>query len=288
MIYCKICGKDFKDYRGIAGHLKLHKITAQEYYDKFLRKEAEGICPICGRETSFRNINKGYCKFCSHKCAKFGKYCSEETRKKISSSLKDKMAGKKHPLSGRHLSEETKKKISDANKGENNPNYGKHRSEETRKKISEAQIGKHPSEETKKKMSDARKGKMKGIENSFYGKHHTEEARKKMSEKKKGKNHPNYKDGVSMKQFEGAYGLSIPEWKELAQKIRKRDSFTCQLCGKKKATDVHHIIPRRVRIDNDPSNLITLCKSCHSKIEYLTDKYLAEGKDPREIFIKME
>jgi hypothetical protein len=307
MIYCKICGKDFKDYRGIAGHLKLHKITAQEYYDKFLRKEAEGICPICGRETSFRNINKGYCKFCSHKCAKFGKYCSEETRKKISSSLKDKMAGKKHPLSGRHLSEETKKKISDANKGENNPNYGKHRSEETRKKLSDANKGKrlseetkkkmsdahkgkHPSEETRKKMSDTKKGKhrseetRKKISDAQKGKHCSEKTRKKMSDAKSGENHPNYKGGISLKEFKDTHGLEPEEWKKLAQEIRKRDNFTCQFCGKKGATSVHHIIPRRIKIDNSPENLITLCRSCHSKIEHLTDKYLAEGKDPKEIF----
>jgi 5-methylcytosine-specific restriction endonuclease McrA len=46
------------------------------------------------------------------------------------------------------------------------------------------------------------------------------------------------------------------------------------------------MIPRRIKIDNSPENLITLCRSCHTKIEHLIDIYLAEGKDPREIFIR--
>jgi hypothetical protein len=172
---------------------------------------------------------------------------------------------------GKIMPEETKIKISEANRGEII-------SEKTRKKISEGKkgeknpmFGKRHSEETKKKMSKAR-----------IGKHHSEEARRKMS----GKNNPNYKDGVSTKKFEEAYGMEPEKWKELAQKVRIRDNFTCQYCGKGNATSVHHIIPRRIKIDNSPDNLITLCRSCHIKIEHLTDKYLAEGKDSIEIFYK--
>jgi hypothetical protein len=225
---CEICGREFKNYKSLSLHLRTHKITSKEYYDKFLKKEDEGICPICEKETSFINLRKGYRKFCSNKCAK---------------------SGENNPFFNKHRSEETKKKISDANKGrytgEKNPFYGKHHSEET-----------------KKKLSDANKGKLKG------------------------ENNPNYKGGISLKEFKDAYGIELEEWKKIAQEIRIRDNFTCQLCGKKNATDVHHIIPRRIKIDNSPDNLITLCRSCHSKVEHLTDKYLAEGKDPREIFIK--
>jgi endogenous inhibitor of DNA gyrase (YacG/DUF329 family) len=265
-ISCKICGREFKNYIALNAHLKKHKITSKEYYDEFFKKENEGICPICGKETKYLGLKRGYCKFCSRRCAK-----SKEN----------------NPNYGKHLSEETRKKLSDANKGENSLNYGKHLSEETRKKISDANkgenhpnYGKHWSDETKKKMSDA----MKGENNPNYGKHLSEETKKKLSDANKGENHPNYKGGISLKEFKDAYGLEPTEWKKLAQEVRKRDNFTCQLCGKKNATSVHHIIPRRIKIDNSPDNLITLCRSCHSKIERLTDKYLAEGKDPREIF----
>jgi endogenous inhibitor of DNA gyrase (YacG/DUF329 family) len=265
---CEICGREFKNFKTLARHLRTHKITSKNYYDKYLKKEGEGICPICGKETNYINLNKGYRKFCSKKCAK---------------------SGENHPLYGKHRSEETKKKISDAHKGENNPFYGKHHTKETKKKISEANkgeknpnYGKHPSDETRKKMSDANKGE----NSSNYGNHRSEETKKKISEGNKGEKNGNFKGGVSIRQFEEAFGISLEEWKKLAQEIRKRDNFICQFCGKKNATDVHHIIPRRIKIDNSPDNLITLCRSCHAKIEHLTDKYLAEGKDPKEIFYK--
>jgi hypothetical protein len=283
MIYCKICGRECANFKSLRAHVfKKHNITSKEYYDRFLRKEGEGICPVCGKETDYINLNKGYYKFCSYKCANskenhpnYGKHHSEEAKKKMSDAHK-----------GKYHSEKTKKKMSEAKKGENNPNYGKHPSMETRKKLSDAEkgeknhnYGKHLSEETRKKISDAHKGK-----------HLSEETKKKISDANKGKlkgeNHPNYKGGISTRKFEEAFGLEPEEWKELAQKIRIRDSFTCQYCGKKGATDVHHIIPRRVKIDNSPENLITLCRSCHTKIEHLTDIYLTEGKDPMEIFYK--
>jgi hypothetical protein len=300
-IICKVCGKEFENYRSFGDHLRVHKITSKEYYDKFFKKEGEGICLVCGKETTFISLKRGYHKFCSRRCVNkgeynpnYGKHRSEETKKKISDAKKGKMTGEKNPNYGKHLSEETKKKISDAHKGKHcseetkkrisDTEKGKHCSEETKRKISDAQKGKHLSEETKKKMSDAKKGKMAGEKNPMYGKHHTEEVKKRISYANKGENHPNYKGGISLKEFKDTHGIELEEWKKLAQEIRKRDNFTCQLCGKKGATDVHHIIPRRIKIDNSPDNLITLCRSCHGKVEHLTDIYLSEGKDPREIF----
>ena len=93
----------------------------------------------------------------------FGKHHSEETRNKISDSLK-----------GHKFSDETKRKISDAKKGKTTWNKCKHHSEETKRKISEAQKGKILSEETKRKISEGSKGKNKdriwinnGIVNKF-------------------------------------------------------------------------------------------------------------------------
>ena len=77
---------------------------------------------------------------------RYGKTLSEETRKKISESMK-----------GKTLSEETRKKMSEAHKGENNHMYGKTHSLETRKKMSEAKKGKTRSEETRKKISKSMK-----------------------------------------------------------------------------------------------------------------------------------
>lgn len=65
------------------------------------------------------NQNKGY------NISPGGNLSSEETRQKISESLK----GEKNPMYGRI--------------GEKHPMYGKHHSEETRQKLSEANKGKH-------------------------------------------------------------------------------------------------------------------------------------------------
>lgn len=67
---CQLCGRSFVSRDGaFANHLRLkHSITSKEYYDKYLKKPGEGICPVCGKETSFANISPGYAKYCSLKC----------------------------------------------------------------------------------------------------------------------------------------------------------------------------------------------------------------------------
>lgn len=56
---CQICGVVFSE-REISGHIKIHNINVKEYYDKFFKKEGEGICPISGKETTFISLNEGY------------------------------------------------------------------------------------------------------------------------------------------------------------------------------------------------------------------------------------
>jgi len=77
------------------------------------------------------------------------------------------------------------------------------------------------------------------------------------------------------RQLEAKYATSItdfyrsPNWIELAKKMRVRDNFTCQRCGKYGPSGggelhVHHKIPRGRGGSDDPSNLITLCSDCHA------------------------
>ena len=73
----------------------------------------------------------------------YGKHHTYETKQKI-----------KEKTIGRKVSEETKQKISNSLKGENNPNYGKDFSGENN-----PIYGKHHSEESKRKMHDKKQGK---------------------------------------------------------------------------------------------------------------------------------
>ncbi|MBV9535751.1 MAG: HNH endonuclease [Solirubrobacterales bacterium] len=54
----------------------------------------------------------------------------------------------------------------------------------------------------------------------------------------------------------------IPD--RLRREILDRDGHTCQLCGAP-ATDVDHVVPLAAGGDDHPSNLASLCRSCHRR-----------------------
>lgn len=221
-----------------------------------------------------------------------GKKLSEEHKRKIG------MASR-----GRTHTKEAKRKIREALKGRKHT--GEHR-----RKNSESHKGKKLSEETKKKIGDFWRGKKKifseehrrkirelrlDYNKNWKGKHHTEGTRRKISENHKGKrfsethkeniskNHadvsmsknPNWQGGKSLE----LYGVN---WTEtLKDLVRKRDNYTCHLCGRSQediSHDVHHIDYNKRNCN--PINLITLCHTCHVKtnknkkywIKYFQDK----------------
>lgn len=66
------------------------------------------------------------------------------------------------------------------------------------------------------------------------------------------------------------YSLSI--WKTMSQELRKEHPV-CQLCGKNKSTEVHHIFPFMHQFEDireevffDKDNLICLCSDCHHQV----------------------
>jgi len=50
-------------------------------------------------------------------------------------------------------------------------------------------------------------------------------------------------------------------WPSISKAIRERDGHTCQTCGATERLHVHHIDTNK--LNNDPSNLVTLCNRCH-------------------------
>lgn len=61
---CEICNKRFKNRAGLSRHvLNLHKIKPKDYYDRYLKKDNEGICPVTNKKTKFKNMTEGYFKY---------------------------------------------------------------------------------------------------------------------------------------------------------------------------------------------------------------------------------
>jgi len=75
-------------------------------------------------------------------------------------------------------------------------------------------------------------------------------------------NNPNWKGGLSFQD----YGIEFN--RTLKEKIRDRDNRTCQLCGINEKEEVRLLSIHHIDYDknnNDESNLISLCTSCHVK-----------------------
>ncbi len=134
-------------------------------------------------------------------------------------------------------------------------------SKETKKKMSKSHIGKHTfkrSIETCQKMSIARMG----ISPWNKGKRgcYSKEWIKKMSELHKGDKSFFWQGGISYE----PYGK---DWtNSLKRSIRERDNYVCRMCSdiQNEITFVVHHIDYDKK-NNNPTNLITLCRKCHNK-----------------------
>jgi hypothetical protein len=179
-------------------------------------------------------------------------------------------------LKGRKLSKESIEKMRRSLKGRQVWNKGKKHSEDARKKMS-----------MRKKELIAKGWKPIGYHGPAWNKGLTKEVNQKLkaiSEKisksiKKAINegrfnplqnltgwvglqkerHPNWHGGISFEPYS-------PEFDKLKPQIKQRDGYRCQLCGSPEGLTVHHIDYNKK--NNNPSNLITLCFSCNSKVNF--------------------
>ncbi len=111
----------------------------------------------------------------------FGWELSEEYRKECSERVKQLHNEKKVGMYGKKHTEETKKKMSDSLRGNQNC-LGRILSEDTKSKISSSHKGKILSESTKNKISENHHN-VSGEKNPMYGKKHSPETIEKMRQK---------------------------------------------------------------------------------------------------------
>ena len=70
---CQICNKEYPTLSHLSRHINIHDSNKKQYYDKYLKKEKEGICPECGRVTDYTNKwQNAYKIYCSEDCKKKG------------------------------------------------------------------------------------------------------------------------------------------------------------------------------------------------------------------------
>lgn len=124
----------------------------------------------------------------------------------------------------------------------------------------------------KQRKTKSRTSLSENVEKNAKNKQKNEEKQRKNS-KILSKNSTQYSRAVEndKKEIEKKF-YSISRWKTMSQELRKEHEI-CQLCGKRKSEEVHHIFPFmhqfediREEIFLDKDNLICLCSDCHHQV----------------------
>jgi len=135
MIKCEICQKEFKKFVGLGNHVRTHGFTSKDYYDKYLKKDGEGICQNenCNNATKYYTMEKGYFGYCSYKCLNSSKEVQDKKRKTCLTNY-----GVESPLQSKKIKEKFEKTCSKKH-GVKNP----FQSEKIRKKCRQTFLKKY-------------------------------------------------------------------------------------------------------------------------------------------------
>lgn len=142
-------------------------------------------------------------------------------------------------------------------------------------------LGKHHSDIAKHKMSIKRANnpihpmRRPEIKQMFLGNqyargshyHHTDSAKKRIGDSCRKEKHYLWRGGSSFLPYCSKFNNYLKD------QVRIRDNHTCQLCNTKengRKLDVHHIHHDR---PNCYPDLISLCRSCHSKVNIDKNQY---------------
>lgn len=123
-----------------------------------------------------------------------------------------------------------------------------------------------------RKKSEKSNASLNNIANMLKNKQKTDEKQQKNSEilSKNSTQYSRAGENDKNKSEKDYYSLSI--WKTMSQELRKEHEI-CQLCGKNKSAEVHHIFPFMHQFEDvreevflDKDNLICLCSDCHHQV----------------------
>ena len=237
-VYCKDCGK------------LLHKMA---YYNKTKR------CPSCAIKKRFKNPKE------IKKISKSQKKRFKDPKKRKQHSI-DIKKGMKEP--------EIRKKMNLSHKGKRNINYGKKRSLKTRKKISNSLKKLYKDPKKNPRYIDGRslkKNYCKDCGKSISWQNKNKRCRKcaciYFGKQHRKKNNTCWQGGKSFEPYDTKFDNIYKE------SIRKRDNYTCQLCGMKQKKHlklwkqklhVHHIDYNKM--NTQPKNNNSLCILCNGKV----------------------
>lgn len=132
-------------------------------------------------------------------------------------------------------------------------NKGIPKSEETKKKLSRSISRFFRDPKNRKRLSD--KIKEKWTDPTY---------RKKCEEAQSGERAVLWRGGIQYEPYDSGFT------REFRRKIRERDGFACQVCGKP-GKSIHHIDYDKK--NSSESNLVTLCFVCHSKTNHNRDTW---------------
>lgn len=124
----------------------------------------------------------------------------------------------------------------------------------------------------KQRKTKSRTSLSENVENNAKNKQKTDEKQQKNSDfLSKNSNEQRYTGENDKKEIEKKY-YSISRWKSMSYELRKEHEI-CQLCGKRKSEEVHHIFPFMHQFEDireevflDKDNLICLCSDCHHQV----------------------
>lgn len=73
--------------------------------------------------------------------------------------------------------------------------------------------------------------------------------------------------------------LDTGQWKRIRAAVRRRDGNRCVHCGAEQGLSVHHVVPARLGGTDDMSNLVTVCRAHHARLEAQARRRAGGGDD---------